>query len=83
MKVEGHSQRKSKNLKPISTMKSGAQKVVKTVAAMAVEVGMVVTGKKVVSKDKLKISGLGKHIVAFQYKQLNFRASFWLKVPLP
>jgi hypothetical protein len=41
---------------------------VKTVAAMAVEVGMVVTGKKVVSKDKLKISGLGKHIVAFQYK---------------
>ena len=33
-----------------------------TVAAMVVEVGMVVTGKKDEGKVKLKISGLGKRV---------------------
>ena len=36
-----------------------------TVAALVVEVGMVVTGKKAVGKVKLKISGQGTRVQIF------------------
>jgi len=39
---------------------------VNSVAAMVVEVGMVVTSKKAVGKVKLKISGQGKRVKIFK-----------------
>jgi hypothetical protein len=62
IRVERHSQRKNKTLKPISTAKLGTQKIINTVAAMVVELGIVVTYKKAVGKVKLKISGIEKPV---------------------
>ena len=44
---------------------SGAYKIVNTVAALEVEVGMVATGKKAVGKVKLKISEKGTRVKIF------------------
>lgn len=54
--VKRYYQWKSKNLKSISIVNSGAQNIVNTVSALVVEVDMLVTGKKAVGKVKLKIS---------------------------